>query len=87
MLNFLATMGWSAGEDKKLYRREELIEKFTFEGIVNHPAIFDLAKLNDLNGEYIRLASIGELAGMVLPWLQKAGYIERAARRMPTWLI
>lgn len=75
MLNFLATMGWSAGEDRKLYRRDELIEKFTFEGIVNHPAIFDLAKLNDLNGEYIRMMSTDELADTLLPWLQKAGYI------------
>ena len=75
MLNFLATMGWSAGEDRKLYRREELIGRFTFDGIVNHPAILDLAKLNDLNGEYIRLASLDELAGMVLGWLQKAGYL------------
>lgn len=75
MLNFLATMGWSAGEDRKLYRRDELIEKFSFEGIVNHPAIFDLAKLNDLNGEYIRMMSIDELADTLLRWLQKAGYI------------
>ncbi|MEN6357805.1 MAG: glutamate--tRNA ligase [Armatimonadota bacterium] len=75
MLNFLATMGWSAGEDKKLYSRSELIEKFSLEGIVNHPAIFDLAKLNDLNGEYIRMMSIDELASMILPRLQAAGYV------------
>ncbi len=75
MLNFLATMGWSSGEDKKLFSREELIEKFTFEGIANHPAIFDIAKLNDLNGEYIRMKSIDELAELILPYLQEAGYI------------
>ncbi|MCX6343769.1 MAG: glutamate--tRNA ligase [Armatimonadetes bacterium] len=75
MLNFLATMGWSSGEDRKLFSRAELIEKFSFEGIVNHPAIFDLAKLNDLNGEYIRMMSVDELAEMILPWVQKAGYL------------
>jgi len=75
MLNFLATMGWSSGEDKKLFTREELIEKFTLEGIVNHPAIFDIAKLNDLNGEYIRMMSVDELAGKILPWLRSAGYV------------
>ena len=74
MLNFLATMGWSSGEDKKLFPRQELIEKFTFEGIVNHPAIFDLPKLNDLNGEYIRMMSVEELADLILPRLQAAGY-------------
>lgn len=75
MLNFLATMGWSSGEDRKLFSRAELIEKFSFEGIVNHPAIFDLAKLNDLNGEYIRMMSIDELVENILPWVQKAGYV------------
>lgn len=78
MLNFLATMGWSAGEDKKLYTREELIEKFTLEGIVNHPAIFDLHKLNDLQGEYIRMKSVEELADLILPRLQTAGYLSES---------
>ncbi|NLN75663.1 MAG: glutamate--tRNA ligase [Armatimonadetes bacterium] len=75
MLNFLATMGWSAGEDRKLYSREELIEKFALEGITNHPAIFDLAKLNDLQGEYIRMLAVEQLADMIQPRLQQAGYI------------
>ncbi|MGI6296067.1 MAG: glutamate--tRNA ligase [Armatimonadota bacterium] len=75
MLNFLATMGWSAGEDRKLYSREELIEKFSLEGITNHPAIFDLHKLNDLQGEYVRMLAVEALADMILPRLQQAGYI------------
>ena len=66
MLNFMATMGWSSGEDKKLFSKTELIEKFTLEGIVNHPAIFDLPKLNDLNGEYIRMKTSQELTEMTL---------------------
>lgn len=78
MLNFLATMGWSAGEDRKLYSREELIEKFTLEGIVNHPAIFDLAKLNDLQGEYVRMLSVEQLADLILPRLQAAGFVTDA---------
>jgi glutamyl-tRNA synthetase len=77
MLNFLATMGWSSGEDRKLYSRAELIEKFSLEGIVNHPAIFDIAKLNDLNGEYIRMLSVDELAEMIRPRLHAAGYISQ----------
>lgn len=76
MLNFLATMGWSSGEDKKLFSREELIEKFTLEGIANHPAIFDLAKLNDLQGEYVRMLSTAELCDKLLPVFQKCGYTD-----------
>ncbi len=79
MLNFLATMGWSSGEDRKLYSRDDLIEKFTLEGIVNHPAVFDLAKLNDLQGEYVRMMTPEELAEVVLPRLQQAGYVTEQA--------
>lgn len=75
MLNFLATMGWSAGEDRKLYSREELIGKFTLEGIVNHPAVFDLGRLDDLQGEYVRMMSVEDLAALIIPRLQEAGYI------------
>ncbi|MGB9619038.1 MAG: glutamate--tRNA ligase, partial [Armatimonadota bacterium] len=75
MLNFLATMGWSSGEDRKLYSREELIEKFTLEGISTSAAVFDLPRLNDLQGEHVRLMSIEELAERIVPFLQKAGYV------------
>jgi glutamyl-tRNA synthetase len=75
MLNFLATMGWSSGEDRKLYTREELIEKFTLEGIVNHPAVYDMDRLNDLQGEYIRMSSVEELADLILPYMQSAGFV------------
>ncbi len=78
MLNFLATMGWSSGEDRKLYSREELIEKFTLEQISNHPAIFDLMKLKDLNGEYIRMKTLEELRDCIRPYLEKAGFIGAA---------
>lgn len=78
MLNFLATMGWSSGEDKKLFSRQELIEKFTLEGIVNHPAVFDLARLNDLQGEYVRMLKVEELAELILPRLQEAGYVSES---------
>ena len=75
LLNFLATMGWSAGEDKKLFTREELIEKFGFEGIAKAAAIFDLPKLDDLNGEYLRMMPVEELADAILPYLREAGYV------------
>jgi len=75
MLNFLATMGWSSGEDKKVYTREELIEKFSLEGISASAAVFDLARLNDIQGEHVRLLSVDDLANRLVPYLQKVGYI------------
>jgi len=80
MLNFLATMGWSSGEDKKLFSREELIEKFDFEGISTSAAVFDLPKLNDLQGEYVRMMSVEDLADRLLPFLQAADYVSKSPR-------
>lgn len=72
MLNYLTTLGWSDGTDQEVFSREELIEKFTLEGIVNHPVIFDMQKLEWMNGVYIRAADMGHITELCLPYLQKA---------------
>jgi len=53
MVNYIAKLGWGHG-DQEIFSREELIEKFSLEGINKSPAIFDTEKLNWLNGQYIR---------------------------------
>lgn len=73
MFNFLALLGWSADEDRELYTREELIERFDLSGVLDHPAIFDGQKLLWMNGVYIRRKPIDELARLCLPYLQEAG--------------
>jgi len=75
MLNYLALLGWSAGEDRDLYSREELIEKFSIEGITNHPAVFDVQKLMWMNGQYIRMCDVRRLTELVIPYLAEAGLI------------
>lgn len=73
MFNFLALLGWSADEDRELYTREELIERFDLSGVLDHPAIFDGQKLLWMNGVYIRRKPIDELTRLCLPYLQEAG--------------
>jgi glutamyl-tRNA synthetase len=73
MLNFLALLGWSADEDRELYSREELIERFDLSGVQENPAIFDGQKLLWINGVYIRRKPMGELTRLCLPYLQEAG--------------
>jgi len=75
MFNFLALLGWSADEDRDLYTREELIERFDLSGVLDHPAIFDGQKLLWMNGVYIRQKSIEELTQLCLPHLQEAGLL------------
>ncbi|MBG1231724.1 glutamate--tRNA ligase [Aestuariivirga litoralis] len=51
--NYLARLGWSHGDDE-IFSTEQLVEWFELEGVNNSPARFDFAKLENLNGHYIR---------------------------------
>jgi len=53
MVNFLALLGWSPGDDREVMALAELVEAFSFERILRKSAVFDLDKLRWLNGEYI----------------------------------
>jgi glutamyl/glutaminyl-tRNA synthetase len=52
--NYLALLGWGAGDDETILSTEELIERFTLERVSRNPARFDEVKLRWLNGLYIR---------------------------------
>jgi glutamyl-tRNA synthetase len=54
LLNFVALLGWNAGDDKEFYSMEELIENFTLERVNKSGAVFDIEKLNWLNAEHLR---------------------------------
>lgn len=76
LFNFLVLLGWSAGEEnRELFTIPEMIERFTLEGISEHPAVFDYDKLKWMNGHYIRHSQPGRIIGMCLPYLLRAGLI------------
>ncbi|MBV9849017.1 MAG: glutamate--tRNA ligase [Armatimonadetes bacterium] len=75
LINFLALQGWSAKEERDVYSVEELIEKFSPEGILNKSPIFDPDKLLWYNGQYIRALSLSDLAARTLPFLQRANLV------------
>ncbi|MFA7290201.1 MAG: glutamate--tRNA ligase [Melioribacteraceae bacterium] len=54
LVNFVALLGWNAGDDKEFYYMEELIEKFSLDRVNNSGAVFDIQKLNWLNTEHFR---------------------------------
>jgi len=62
MLNYLARLGWSHGDDE-IFSREQLVEWFDFRHVSRSPAHWDPEKLKWLNGEYLRKRSDAELAG------------------------
>ena len=53
MRNFLALLGWSPGGDREILPESEMIELFTLEGIQKKAAVFDTAKLEWMNGQYL----------------------------------
>jgi glutamyl-tRNA synthetase len=61
MLNYLARLGWSHGDDE-IFSREQLVEWFDFRHVSRSPAHWDPEKLKWLNGEYLRRRSDAELA-------------------------
>jgi glutamyl-tRNA synthetase len=86
--NFLALLGWSAGNDQEFYSKEELIRDFSLERINKSSAIFNYQK-NDpkfftdpkaifINEHYLRSMDIKELGEMVRKELETAGLWEEA---------
>ena len=69
LVNFLALLGWSPGGDRELMSRRELVESFTLEGITGSNGVFDVAKLDWMNGQYIARLPLEQLANAVLPLL------------------
>ena len=73
MRNFLALLGWSPGGDREILTMEELRTLFALEGILKKPAIFDLTKLEWMNGQYLSAKSPEELYPIVQPRLAELG--------------
>lgn len=68
MRNYLARLGWSHGDDE-VFSTEQMIEWFTLDGIGKSAARFDFAKLENLNGLYMRDTPDGELLDALLAML------------------
>jgi glutamyl-tRNA synthetase len=78
MLNFLAFLGWAPGEgdEREIFGREELIQRFDLFRVNTAPAVFSYDKLDWMNGVYIRDLSPDELLERLLPVWQAAGLVD-----------
>src|SRR6266581_1727067 len=73
MRNFLALLGWSPGGDREIMTLDEMVRLFSFEGIQQKSAIFDMTKLEWMNGQYLSAAAADELYPFVAPQLERLG--------------
>lgn len=77
MINYLALRGWSPSEfGKEICSMDELIKDFSLDRVVKSPAIFDIDKLNWMNGNYIRNAELDRLTKLVIPYLKNKGFLK-----------
>jgi glutamyl-tRNA synthetase len=71
--NFLALLGWSAGGDAEFIRTSELVERFSLAGVSRTNAIFDRAKLEWFNTQYLQKVPVEEILPFVEAELKRAG--------------
>jgi glutamyl-tRNA synthetase len=82
--NYLALLGWGAGDDQTVLATEELIERFTLDRVSRNPARFDETKLRWLNGVWIRELPVRELTARIGDFLRASGHSDAAQdRRLP----
>ncbi|MGH7496264.1 MAG: glutamate--tRNA ligase [bacterium] len=72
LINFLSLLSWSSPSGDEILTRERLVQEISFERLNKSPAVFDVTKLNWMNGVYIRQLSADQLLEACLPFLQKA---------------
>ena len=73
LVNFLALIGWAPDGETTIMTRDEIIERFTLEAVSASPGTFDYAKLDWMNGVYLRALSPDAYADEVVAYLRERG--------------
>jgi glutamyl-tRNA synthetase len=76
MFNYLTLLGWSSPDGEEVFTRDGAAAKFSLDRVNSAPAVFDLQKLEWLNGQYIHAMTAAELRPLVAryfdaPWLDE----------------
>jgi len=74
LINFLALLGWAPDGETTIMSRDELVQRFTLERVSPSPAQFDYAKLDWMNGMYLRTLPPDDFAHRLILWLGEQGY-------------
>ncbi len=71
LMNFLALLGWAPDGETTIMSRDELVERFSLERVGASPATFDYAKLDWMNGVYLRALTADEFASRLVAYLHE----------------
>jgi glutamyl-tRNA synthetase len=72
--NFLALLGWAPDGETTIMSRDELVARFSLDQVGESPATFDYAKLDWMNGLYLRELSPQAYADALVEYLREQGY-------------
>lgn len=75
LVNYLALLGWSPGENVDILPRQEMPARFSLNDVSRSAAIYDLKKLAWMNGYYLAAADIGRIVKMVEPDARQIGWL------------
>jgi glutamyl-tRNA synthetase len=81
LVNYLARLGWSYG-DQEIFSREELVERFSLEGTGRSAGVFNPEKLLWLNAHYIKEDDPKQIAQQLIPFLRQRGIEAEPDRRL-----
>jgi nondiscriminating glutamyl-tRNA synthetase len=73
LVNYLALLGWSPGDDTELMTKDELVGRFSLERVSASPSIFDANKLEWVSSHHMKNLSEEELVDGIEPFLREAG--------------
>ena len=73
LMNFLALLGWAPDGETTIMSADELVERFSLERVGSSPATFDYAKLDWMNGVYLRALPVDAYADRLVSFLREQG--------------
>jgi glutamyl-tRNA synthetase len=73
LVNFLALIGWAPDGETTIMTRDEIVERFTLEAVSASPGTFDYAKLDWMNGVYLRALTTEEYADRLVEFMHERG--------------
>ena len=76
ILNYVALLGWSPGDDREILSLDEMIELFDLGRVSHTAAIYDVEKMAWMNGHYLRAADLDRIVALVIPRLRAAGLLD-----------
>jgi len=75
LINFMVLLGWNPGTEKEIFTLAQLVKEFSIEKVQKAGAVFNIQRLDFLNGLYIREKPIEKLTELCAPYLKEAGLL------------